>query len=218
MGKEFERKYMHPTRRKLVDMVQTGEYDSNTQIGWTKTEETRKVGDIWEDEFHKYEKKEGYTLKTGKNSDALQEIRDYIAKKSECKNPECKTIKKSDKDRKIIEKVGYCINCNSEIEHIFRTLGLFKEYETYRVKTRMIIYGKQKIEELKQSLLDIKPYYEFVNENGSIEKWELPKSVDEIKNEIQELIEIGLNEIKELEILRNEAFDILKQNNLEHYL
>ena len=218
MGKEFERKYMHPTRRKLVDMVQTGEYDSNTQIGWTKTEETRKVGDIWEDEFHKYEKKEGYTLKTGKNSDALQEIRDYIAKKSECKNPECKTIKKSDKDRKIIEKVGYCINCNSEIEHIFRTLGLFKEYETYRVKTRMIIYGKQKIEELKQSLLDIKPYYEFVNENGSIEKWELPKSVDEIKNEIQELIEIGLNEIKELEILRNEAFDVLKENNLEHYL
>jgi len=218
MGKEFERKYMHPTRRKLVDMVQTGEYDKNTTIGWTKTEETRKVGDIWEDEFHKYEKKEGYTLKTGKNSDALQEIRDYIAKKSECKNPECKTIKKSDKDRKIIEKVGYCINCNSEIEHIFRTLDLFKEYETYRVKTRMIIYGKQKIEELKQSLLDIKPYYEFVNENGSIEKWELPKSVDEIKNEIQELIEIGLNEIKELEILRNEAFDILKQNNLEHYL
>ena len=218
MGKEFERKYMHPTRRKLVDMIKTGEYDKNTQIGWTQTEETRKVGDIWEDEFHKYEKKEGYTLKTGKNSDALQEIRDYIAKKSECKNPECKTIKKSDKDRKIIEKVGYCINCNSEIEHIFRTLGLFKEYETYRVKTRMIIYGKQKIEELKQSLLDIKPYYEFVNENGSIEKWELPKSVDEIKNEIQELIEIGLNEIKELEILRNEAFDILKQNNLEHYL
>ena len=36
MGKEFKRKYMHPTRRKLVDMVKTGEYDKNTTIGYTK--------------------------------------------------------------------------------------------------------------------------------------------------------------------------------------
>jgi hypothetical protein len=78
MSKEFQRKYMHPTRRKLVDMIQTGEYDSNTQIGWTKTEEQRNVGDIWEDEFYRYEKKEGYTIKTGKNHEALQEIRNYL--------------------------------------------------------------------------------------------------------------------------------------------
>ena len=32
MGKEFNKKYMHPTRRKLVDMVQTGKYDKNTQL------------------------------------------------------------------------------------------------------------------------------------------------------------------------------------------
>ena len=77
MGKEFQRKYMHPTRRKLVDMVQTGEYDKNSQIGWTKTEEQRNVGDVWEDKYYKYEKKNGYTIKTGKNHEALQEIRNY---------------------------------------------------------------------------------------------------------------------------------------------
>ena len=104
MGKEFQKKYMHPTRRKLVDLVQTGEYDTNTTIGYTKAEENRNVGDNWEDEHHRYEKKEGYTLKTGKNSDALAEIRKYLEEKSKCKNSECKTIKKTDKDLLMIQK------------------------------------------------------------------------------------------------------------------
>tara|TARA_B110000238_G_scaffold64497_1_gene70892 strand:+ start:339 stop:542 length:204 start_codon:yes stop_codon:yes gene_type:complete len=51
-SKKFSRKFMHPTRRKLADMVQTGEYAKNTQIAFSdiKEEETkRKVGDIWND-------------------------------------------------------------------------------------------------------------------------------------------------------------------------
>ena len=31
MAKEFKRKFMHPTRRKLADMVKTGEYEKNQQ-------------------------------------------------------------------------------------------------------------------------------------------------------------------------------------------
>ena len=67
MGKEFKKKYMHPTRRKLVDMVETGTYDKNTTVGYTKKQEIRNIGDVWEDEHNRYEKKEGYILKTGKN-------------------------------------------------------------------------------------------------------------------------------------------------------
>ena len=74
MGKEFKKKYMHPTRRKLVDMVQTGKYDKNTTVGYTKAKETHNVGDKWEDDTHKYEKKEGYTVKTGKNHEAFLKI------------------------------------------------------------------------------------------------------------------------------------------------
>ena len=54
--KEFKRKYMHPTRRKLADMVKTGMYEKNTQVGYTKSEEKREVGDVWETEHHKFEK------------------------------------------------------------------------------------------------------------------------------------------------------------------
>ena len=218
MSKEFQRKYMHPTRRKLVDMVQTGEYDKNTTIGWTKSEENHNVGDIWEDEFYKYEKKEGYTIKTGKNHEALQEIRNYLNLKKECSNPSCKKHKKTKNDEKLIQKTSYCINCLAEIEHNFRGAGIWKEYEEFRIYTRMIVEGKIKLEELKQSINEIKPYYEFINEDGSVEKWSLPKPVDEVKVEIQEMIDNGEIELKEIVQKLNEAFEVIKEHKLEHYL
>lgn len=209
---------MHPTRRKLVDMVQTGVYDKNTTIGYTKAKETHEVGDIWEDEHHKYEQMDGYVMKTGKNSEALQEIREYIQKKHECKSPTCNTIKKSNADRKLIQKTNYCVNCLASMETEIRAKGFWKEYEEYKVTTNMLVYGKKKLEELKQALLDVKPYYEYVNEDGSTEKWELPKSVEETKSEIQEMINNGEKELEDLETKRIMAFATLKKNNLEHYL
>ncbi len=135
MGKEFQKKYMHPTRRKLVDMVKTGVYETNTQVGWTQKKEDRKVGDVWEDEYNRYEKKQGYILKTSKNHEAFQSARDYISKIKQCSNPECKKVRKNKNDQKLIDKTGYCIDCLSEREHNFRVSGLWKEYEDYRIYT-----------------------------------------------------------------------------------
>ena len=88
---------MHPTRRKLVDMVQTGKYEKNTTVGWTSKKIDRKVGDIWEDDHNRYEQKEGYVLKTGKNHEQMQEIRKFLEQQTACKNPNCKTVKKTKK-------------------------------------------------------------------------------------------------------------------------
>ena len=219
MGNEFNKKYMHPTRRKLVDMIHTGKYEKNASIGYTKTQETRKVGDVWEDEHHRYEKKEGYTLKTNKNHEQFQEIRKYLEEKSKCKNPDCKTIKKTKKDKVFIEKGGYCMNCTIDREHIIKTSGLWKEYETYKVTTRMIIYGKTKLDELEQSKSELKEEYEMIGSDGKVtETWKLPKPIDEVRADIQTLIDSGSIEIQQLEKDRNEAFDKLRENNMEHYL
>jgi hypothetical protein len=219
MGKDFKKKYMHPTRRKLVDMIHTGKYDKNTVIGYTKTEETRNVGDVWEDEHHKYEKKEGYILKTGKNSEALQEIRKYLEEKSKCKNPECKTLKKSEKDLKFIQKGGFCLNCTVDREHEIKTAGLWIPYEDYKIATRMIVYGKTKLEELRQSLSEIKEQYEMIGSDGKVtETWKLPKPIEEVKAEIQEMIDNGEKELEVIVEKRNEAFNQLKEKNYEHYI
>jgi hypothetical protein len=42
--------------------------------------------------------------------------------------------------------------------------------------------------------------------------------VDEIKKEIKEFIENGEIELKEIENKRNEAFEVIRKNNYEHYL
>ena len=42
MAKEFKRKFMHPTRRKLADMVKTGQYEKNQSVGWEAKKENRK--------------------------------------------------------------------------------------------------------------------------------------------------------------------------------
>tara|TARA_Y100000389_G_scaffold166244_1_gene170856 strand:+ start:257 stop:913 length:657 start_codon:yes stop_codon:yes gene_type:complete len=218
MGKEFNKKYMHPTRRKLVDMVETGEYDKNTTVGYTKTEKSRNVGDKWEDDNHKFEKKEGYTLKTGKNHEAFQKIREYLKEKNNCKNATCKTVKKTDNDIRFIQNGGFCMTCTAEKETVLRVEGLFVPYQNYKVWTKMIVYGKQRLEELKHSLTEVKEEYEYVNEDGTVEKWNLPKSIDEVKSEIQEMIDIGNKELEELEANRLLAFDELKDKNYEHYL
>ena len=209
---------MHPTRRKLVDMVQTGKYDKNTTVGYTKVKETHNIGDKWEDDTHKYEKKEGYTVKTGKNHEAFLKIRKYLQEKNKCQNSTCKTIKKTDNDIRFIQNGGFCMTCTAERETILRVENVFLPYQNYKIWTKMIVYGKQKLEELNHSLSEVKEEYEYVNENGTVEKWKLPKSVDEVKSEIQEMVDIGTKEIEELELKRTEVFEELREKNYEHYL
>ena len=110
------------------------------------------------------------------------------------------------------------MNCTAERETVLRVEGLFVPYQNYKIWTKMIVYGKQKLDELKHSLSEVKKEYEYVNEDGTVEKWKLPKSVDEVKSEIQEMIDIGNKEIEELELKRTEVFDELKKKNYEHYL
>lgn len=218
MSKEFKKKYMHPTRRKLMDMVQTGEYDKNTTVGYDKADDIHNVGDVWEDANHKFEKKEGYTVKTGKNHEAFQKIREYLAEKNNCKNATCKTIKKTDNDIRFIQNGGFCMTCTAEKETILRVDEVFVPYQNYKIWTKMIVYGKTKLEELKHSLSEVKEEYEYVNEDGTVEKWNLPKSIDEVKSEIQEMIDFGTKEIEELEASRINAFEELREKNYEHYL
>ena len=82
----------------------------------------------------------------------------------------------------------------------------------------MLIDGKVRLEELHQALSEIKPYYEYMNEDGSTEKWELPKPIDEIKAEMQEMIDYGTEELQKVEEFRNKSFEILKEKNCEHYV
>jgi len=209
---------MHSTRRKLADMVHTGTYDKNQVVGWTKADETHEVGDIWQDEHHKYEKFDGYVLKTSKNTEALQEVREYLEEKNTCKNKDCKKVKKSETDKKLIKQSGYCINCLSDIETEIRHAGIWKEYSNYKIWTRMLVHGKIRLEQLKQAHDEAKQVHEFLNEDGTFETWTMPQTVEQVKEDMTNMIESGNKELEELETLRLASFNIIKEKNYEHYL
>jgi transcription elongation factor Elf1 len=217
--KEFRKSYMHPTRRKLVDMVLTGEYDKDIKVGYTsdidKKQIIRKVGEKWEDDKYIYEQKDGYVTKAGKNTEVFTDLRKWLQEQTKCKNTECKSKKSTQKDKKLIIKTGYCINCLAEIETEVRHKGVWQEYQNYRIWTKMILEGKKKLEDLKEAHDNLKQEYEYINSDGRPEKWSLDKPVEEVKKEMWDFIEKGNEEILVLENKKNEAFEILKQKGFD---
>ena len=97
--------------------------------------------------------------------------------------------------------------------------GLWIPYEDYKIATRMIIYGKAKLDSYKQSLDELKEEYQMMGSDGKVtETWKLPKPIEEVRKEILELIKNGETELQEIEQKRLEAFEKLKEKNYEHYV
>ena len=221
MSKEFKKSYMHPTRRKLVDMIHTGEYEQDIKVGYRKEnkEIKREVGDTWEDEKYIYEQKDGYITKSGKNTKVFTDLRKWLKEKEECKcGKDCKTKFKSQKDKKLIVKTGYCINCLAEIETQIRHAGIWQEYQNYRIWTKMIIEGRNKLEQVKQALSELKQEYEYMNEDGTTDKWQLDKPVEEVRAGMIEFIENGEKEVNDLVVKQKEAFKVIKEHDYEYIL
>lgn len=197
--KEFKKALMHPTRKKLVDFVLRDEQYSPT-IGYEGETVHRKVGDVWEDEWYRYEKKEGYTLKTGKNHEVFQEVREHLRAKSECQNTDCKKEKYGPTDKQLISQTGFCTECLVEIEANIKYAGLWESYEKWRMFSKAIAIANDAKTQIQQGIKDLKPHYEVVQENGTIERWNLPKPVDVMRKEMEdEIVNIdkGLIELQE---------------------
>jgi len=220
MAKEFNKKFMHPTRRKLVDMVLTGgEYEKNTQISFSGADKEvikRKVGERWTDENGKsWEQHEGGKIEFSELGDIMAETRAYLDKLNSCKSDNCKTIKIGRVDKKLISKTGYCLHCLTLREAQIKLDGLWEAYEDYKIYSNMIAYGNDVVSQFKQAYRDAKQTYEVVQEDGKIETWSMERDVEELKAEI--LLEIVKfdGEIAQATKLRNEAYEKLKDKNYD---
>jgi len=218
--KKFSRKFMHPTRRKLADMVQTGEYEKNTQIGFSDIKEQevkRNVGDIWSDsDGNVWEQKDFGRVKSSKMSNVMSELRNYIEKQSQCKATDCDVSGKfSNSDKKLISKTGYCAGCLAKRELIIKQDGLWESYEEYRIYSNMADYGTDVLEKWNQALKEVSNIHEYVNDDGSVEKWQSNDDVQTLKAQIESDIENGKKELIEVIEKRNIAYEKLKDMNYE---
>jgi hypothetical protein len=220
MAKEFNKKFMHPTRRKLVDMVLTGgDYQKETFVSFAGTDKEvtkRKVGERWTDENGKsWEQTEGGRIEFSELGDIMAETRAYLDRLNTCKGDECKTIKPGRVDKKLISKTGYCTDCLAKKETQIKADGLWEEYEKYKLCSNMISYGIDVVSQFQQAYNDAKQEYEVVNEDGTIEKWSMERDVTELKAEILTDITRFEEEIQQAKKLRNEAWDKLKDKGYD---
>ena len=220
MAKEFNKKFMHPTRRKLVDMVLTGgDYEKNTQISFSGADAKkvkREIGEKWTDtNGRSWEQLEAGKIETSELGDTMAEVRAYLDKLNTCKSDNCKTIKVGRVDKKLISKTGYCLHCLTIKEAQIKYDGLWEAYEDYKIFSNMISHGNDIVAQFKQAYRDAKQTYEVVQEDGTIEKWSMERDVNELKAEI--LLEIVKfeGEIEQATKLRNEAWEKLKDKNYD---
>jgi hypothetical protein len=220
MAKEFNKKFMHPTRRKLVDMVIHGaEYEKESFISFSgadKEKVKREVGEKWTDgNGRSWEQLEAGKIETSELGDIMAETRAYLDALNTCKSDNCKTIKIGRVDKKLISKTGYCLHCLALREAEIKYDGLWKEYEDYKIYSNMIAHGKDVIAQFQQAYNDAKQTYEVVQEDGKIETWSMERDVNELKAEIMMDIVNFEKEIEEVTKLRNEAYEKLKHKNYD---
>jgi hypothetical protein len=220
MAKEFNKKFMHPTRRKLVDMVMHGaEYEKESFISFSgadKEKVKRKIGEKWTDDDGKsWEQLAAGKVQTSELGDIMAETRAYLDKLNTCKSDNCKTIKIGRVDKKLISKTGYCLHCLTIRESQIKIDGLWEAYEDYKIFSNMIAHGNDIVAQFKQAYTDAKQTYEVVKEDGTIETWSMERDVEELKAEILLDIVKFEGEIEQATKLRNEAYDKLKDKNYD---
>ena len=220
MAKEFNKKFMHPTRRKLVDMVMHGaEYEKESFISFSGANKEiikRKVGEKWTDGDGKsWEQTEGGRIEFSELGDIMADARAYLDKLNSCKSNNCKTIKVGRVDKKLISKTGYCLHCLTIKESQIKVDGLWEAYEDYKIFSNMIAYGSDIVAQFQQAYNDAKQTYEVVQEDGTIEKWSMERDVTELKAEILTDITKFEEEIEQAKKLRNEAYNKLKDKNYD---
>ena len=219
MSKEFQKKYMHPTRRKLVEMVHNGEYDADITVGYNRSgpEITRNVGDVWEDgDGNLWEQKKGFRVKKGKNTDMFSQIRNEMYEKKQCRmrGKGCDVKGKYGyTDTKLIKKSGYCSGCLSKLEHPIRMDELYVPYQNFKIFSNMVKEAHYMLERLEEAYSQAKQEYEYVNADGKMDKWSMERNVDDLKAEIRTDIENIKAELELVTQKRKEVYELIKDKN-----
>lgn len=204
--KSFEEKnnYIHPTRKLIIDTV-FGRTDENQKtFGYEKeADKTREVGETWVDaEGKEWEQKEGYKITVSQ----MDEVRQYLDKLSNCQSEECDTIKYSNADKKIIRKTGMCVTCLRKFEQGLKDDGTYPFYEDYKITNNQLSYVIDLKAQFEEGLRAVSQTMEFINEDGTIQKWHYDIDVEKVKEDLQNDID-GATEAIEALLERKAALE-----------
>jgi len=176
---------------KAVKEMLEGKHKTQTKktVSFDKSKEVvkRNVGDVWTDEDgQKWEQKRGYKVKLGK----LHKLRDDLKKFPNCKDGCESYLDPGQADLKMKAYHGMCLNCVIDMEHQLKMEGKYEEYEKRKILANAEAWLKQA--EIEKDILKYSIEANFINEDGSIEKWGGLN-----KDEVIDRIEKGFQKFKE---------------------
>ena len=174
---------------KAVNQMIRGEHKTQTRTskGFEKKSIERQIGDSWVDKNgQKWVQKNGYKAKIGK----LSKIRNII-EQSVC--PVC-SKKATRFDKQFISREGKCHDCVLKRETLLSCEGyvkkepIYQRWERDEIRKNVNSFLKdaaKDVEMLKQQFTKT----EFVNSDGTVDKWKLPESVESINNSLDKQFE-----------------------------
>ena len=207
-------KYIHPSRKKIIDTV-FGREDNNQRVfGFEKeADKKREVGERWIDENGKeWEQKEGYKTSVSKFDD----LRDYLKQITTCSSKDCKTIKYEQADKKAIARARMCVDCLRKYEQGLKDDGTYPFYEDYKITNNKLAWLREFKQKCEDSLKSLKTDFEMVTEDGKIEKWQWNVDINKVREDLKSDIENSYDAI-ELLLQRKTALEekLLELNHPE---
>jgi len=185
---------------KAVKEMIGGEHKTQTKktISFAdKIVERREVGETWiDDKNQKWEQRNGYKVKIGKLSELRKELREFPNCNRESSSCTCTEPGQADLKMKAIH--GMCLNCVVEMEHNLKMNGKYGEYENKKLLANAEAWLKQA--ELEKEVIKSTLEASFINEDGSIEKWNegmtKEELVEKIDNEFKTFKENFIDKLK----------------------
>ena len=186
LNKEFKRKDVERMRNLIKG--KSGE-SSELQVGYTKSQEQHKEGDIWEEKGKKWIIKDGIKQTYTK----LDEVKKAAILPLFC--PSCGGIMKKRNDTKMYNVHKMCFDCVVKMEHKLKIEGKYEKYERDMLANNAEDY----INDLESYLLEAlnSSNDQFVSERGEIERWKGGMDKEKVTKELKEFFDDHKKSIKE---------------------
>ena len=186
LNKEFKRKDVERMRNLIKG--KSGE-SSELQVGYTKSQEQHKEGDIWEEKGKKWVIKDGIKQTYTK----LDEVKKAAILPLFC--PSCGGIMKKRNDTKMYNIHKMCFDCVIKMEHKLKIEGKYEQYEHDMLANNAEDY----INDLESYLLEAlnSSNDQFVSERGEVERWKGGLDKEKVTEELKEFFDDHKKDIKE---------------------
>ena len=186
LNKEFKRKDVERMRNLIKG--KSGE-SSELQVGYTKSQEQHKEGDIWEEKGKKWIIKDGIKQTYTK----LDEVKKAAILPLFC--PSCGGIMKKRNDTKMYNIHKMCFDCVIKMEHKLKIEGKYEKYERDMLANNAEDY----INDLESYLLEAlnSSNDQFISEQGEVERWKGGLDKEKVTEELKEFFNEHKKDIKE---------------------